>query len=154
VAKRRNAIDLTLFQAGSGLRISEALQITLELLEVDDEGVMHVNVTREIAKTGVPRRAPVADPRITEHLMRRLCTLSAGEYLIGAPVDSTKRWPTSGSTGATASVSELYKQLATDLAITLLEHPRSHVWRTPFSSQYEEAGVPREHYVAVPGHDE
>lgn len=154
VAKRRNAIDLTLLQAGSGLRISEALQITRELLEVDDAGVMHVNVTREIAKTGVPRRAPVADPRITAHLLRRLSTLSAGEYLIGAPADTMKRWPTSGSSGATSPVAGLYKQLATDLGITLLEHSRSHVWRTTLSSRYEEAGVPREHYAAILGHDE
>lgn len=154
MAKRRNAIDLTLLQASSGLRISEALQITSELLEVDDAGVMHVNVTPEIAKTGVARRAPVADPRITEHLLRRLAKMSAGEYFISAPADATKRWPTSGSSGATSPVADLYKQLAADLGISLLEHSRSHVWRTTLSSRYEEAGVPREHYAAILGHDE
>lgn len=61
---------------------------------------------------------------------------------------------TSGSAGATASVAEVYKQLATNLDITLLEHSRSHVWRTTLSKRYEEAGVPREHYAAVLGHDE
>lgn len=154
VAKRRNTIDLTLFQAGTGLRISEALQITSNLLELDDAGVMHVNVTAEIAKTGVARRSPVADPRITEHLLDRLATLAAGEYFIGAPSDPTKRWPTSGNGGATGPVAELYKRLAGDLSIPLLEHARSHLWRTTLSSRYEEAGIPREHYAAILGHDE
>lgn len=154
VAKRRNTIDLTLLQAGTGLRISEALQITRELMEVDDAGVLHVNVTREIAKTGVARRTPVADRRITEHLLRRLDGLADGEYVIGAPADSSNRWPTSGSGGATKPVAELYQQMATELLIPLLEHARSHLWRTTLSSRYEEVGILREHYAAVLGHDE
>lgn len=154
VAKVRNTIDLTLFQVGTGLRISEALQITTDLFEVDDAGVMHVHVTREIAKTGIARRTPVADPRIAAHLSHRLTTVSEGDYVISAPSDPMKRWPTSGSSGAIVRVAELYKQLAEDLDIPLLEHARSHLWRTTLSSRYEEAGVPREHYSAILGHDE
>lgn len=154
LAKSRNTIDLTLLQAGAELRISEALQITGQMLETDDKGVLHVCVSPGIAKTGIARRVPVADPRITAHLMRRRATLHAHEYLIGAPADAKKRWSTSGSGGATKPVAELYKRLAEELDIPLLEHTRSHVWRTTLSSRYEEAGISREHYAAILGHDE
>lgn len=154
VAKRRATIDLTLLQAGTALRISEALQITCGLVDVDADGVMHVNVTKEIAKTGVARRTPVADSRVADHLRARLDAASGpDEYLIGAPSDPTKRWRPSGNGGAGKPVADLYQQLATELDIPLLEHARSHMWRTTLSSRYEEAGVPREHYAAVLGHD-
>lgn len=155
INRRRNTINLTLFQAGAGLRMSEALQITHRLLEVDDDGTIHVNVTKDIAKTGVARRTPVADPRIAEHLLARLNTAgNTDEYLICAPADPKKRWARAGNGGATGCVADLYMQLAKDLDIPLLEDARSHLWRTTLSSRYEEAGVPREHYAAILGHDE
>ncbi len=60
VAKRRNAIEVTLLQAVTGLRIAEANLITWELVDVDAAGTMHVAVTTDISKTHRARRVPVA----------------------------------------------------------------------------------------------
>ncbi|MFV0550449.1 MAG: hypothetical protein ACK5L6_00805, partial [Anaerorhabdus sp.] len=66
IAKRRNVIDLTLLQAGTGLRISEARQAWRGLF-IDDADGLRVNVVKEIAKGGIPRTAYVLDERIAGH---------------------------------------------------------------------------------------
>ncbi|MGC5617471.1 tyrosine-type recombinase/integrase [Georgenia sp. Z1491] len=155
VSKRRGTIDLTILQAGTGLRISEALQITCDLLYVGDDGVLRVNVTKEIAKTGVARQTPVADPRIEAHLLARLNRArSPKEFVVGSPADPMKRWSSSGNGGAGGQVAILYRRLAEELDIPLMEHARTHLWRTTLSSRYAEAGVDREDYSAALGHDE
>ncbi len=88
IAKQAATIDLTLFQAGTGLRISEALQIQKDLVAVVD-GQMFINVTKEIAKTGVARQVPVFDARIQARL--EVLLSKAGAYLIGAPADPDKQ---------------------------------------------------------------
>jgi integrase len=155
VAKRRNTIDLTILQAGTGLRISEALQITCGHVYEGDDGVLRINVTKEIAKTGVARQTPVADPRIEAHLRARLDRAeSLDEFVVGAPADPMKMRRSSGNGGAGGEVAKLYQQLATELDVPLMQHARTHLWRTTLSSRYAEAGVDREDYAAALGHDE
>lgn len=153
VAKNRNCIDLTLLQAGTGLRIAEALQITGDLLEVDD-GVLHVNVPAHIAKTGLARRVPVADERIAAHLLQRLAGQDPTLPLIGGAVDPAKKWGKTGNGGAVQAIAKLYTQMADKLDVPLLQDHRSHLWRTTLGARYAEAGVSREHFAAVLGHDE
>jgi integrase len=152
VKKQKNTIDLTLFQAGTGLRISEALQITKDLIELDADGQMYVNITAKIAKTGISRRAPVLDPRIQAHL--EVLLQQPGCYLIGAPADPNKQWTRTGNGGATGQIAALYVEMATKLSIPLLEHQRSHMWRTTLNKRLEEAGVSQRDRAAILGHDE
>lgn len=155
IAKRRRTIDLTLLQAGTGLRIGEALQVTRKLLYDGDGGVLHVNVTKDIAKTGIARQVPVYDPRIEAHLRKLLDQgTRPDEYLIGAPSDAMKRWGKTGNGGAAQQVAALYQQMAEELDVPLMEHARTHLWRTTLGSRLAEAGVDREDYAATLGHDE
>lgn len=154
IAKRRNVIDLTLLQAGTGLRIAEALQITGDLLEVDDSGILHVMVPAEVAKTHQARRVPVADQRIAFHLLARQARQDSANPLIGGAADPSKRWGKTGNGGAIQAIANLYKQMAAILEVPLMEDHRSHLWRTTLGARYAEAGVPREQFAAVLGHDE
>ncbi len=63
VAKRRNAIDQLLLQLATGLRSTEANLIDWQRhLKVGDDGVTYVDVTKDVAKGGVPRVALVLVP--------------------------------------------------------------------------------------------
>lgn len=157
ISKRRNAIDLTILQAGAAPRISEALQLAGGLLQVSDGEEMQVHVTAEIAKTGIARRTPVSDSRIAEHLMaRRQEALEHGGYLIGRPTDPQKRWPSSGNGGAGPELRKLYDELADQLNIPFLKNKGvlTHMWRTTLTSRYLEAGIARKSVAAMIGHDE
>lgn len=155
ISMRRNVIDLTLLQAGGAPRIKEALLLTGELLYLSDDGVLHLNITREISKTGIARQTPIPDPRIAERLLaRRDEALEHGGYLIGRATNPQLPWPPNGGSGAGQKVAELYKELAEKLDMPLLQHLRTHLWRTTLSSRYAEAGVSREVYSTVLGHDE
>lgn len=154
VAKEERTIALTIFQAGTALRVSEALQLTFEHFNIQDE-VLHIYVPKEIAKTGIARNTPVADPRIEEYLLARRDRASSPKaYVIGSPTDPMKMWRTSGSSSAGEMVRKLYPRLAVELDVPLMEDARTHLWRTTLSSRYSEAGVDRKDYAAMLGHDE
>lgn len=151
IAKRRNTIDLTLLQAGTGLRISEALQITIDNVESDDDGRMFVRA--EITKTGFPRRIPGLDGRIQEHIQARVDDVP-GPWLIGAPADPAKQWRKDGNGGAGGPMRDLYVDLARELDVPLMEHARAHLWRTTLSRRLRDAGVDPSNIADVMGHDE
>lgn len=154
IDRQRKAIDLTLFQAGTGLRINEALQVTHSLLVTDKDGTLRVNVTKEIAKTGIARLVPVLDPRIEARLRELMATApSPDAFLTPSSTGPTKQWTQAGKSSASDTVAGLYTRMAHELDIPLLENARTHLWRTTLSSRLAEAGVPREDYAATLGHD-
>jgi len=133
ISKRRNVIDLTLLQAATGLRVSEANSMTWrQHVETDDDGTVHVVVTEDISKTHRERRVPVLDDRVAERLLtRQNAALSQAAYVIGSPADATTAWDRRNCTSA---VAELYVELAQALDIKLLVTSRTHVWRATLNS--------------------
>lgn len=146
--KRRSVIDLTLLQATTGLRITEARTLTWDNVEVDGDGQMHVTVTEEISKTHRARTVPVLDERVQDHLLTRRNTIG-GRYVVGAPGDPDTEWDRAN---ALKAVKKLYIELSTDLAIPLLHDIRSHVWRATLNTLLIE--LPEVHRAAYFGHDE
>lgn len=136
VAKRRNVVDLALLQAASGLRSAEANLITWRHIGVDAQtGRMHIDVTREIAKGGIPRVALVLDQRVADRMRERQDRASKPtEYVIGAPSDAGTVWEARNRNKATAG---LYVELADRLGIPALETERSHIWRTTLHALYD-----------------
>jgi integrase len=133
IAKRRNAIDLTLLQAATGLRISEANGITwARHIETDDSGSIHITVTEDISKTHRQRRVPVLDDRVAVRILtRRNHSLSRDAHVIGSPADATVQWDRRNCAG---EVAQLYLELAEALKIELLNTARTHVWRATLNS--------------------
>lgn len=150
IAKRRNTVDLTLLQATTGLRISEANALTWDLAEVGDDGTLHMNVTASISKTHRSRRVPVLDPQVAQRLLtRQNAAPNPRGYVIGSPADPTTPWDRDNCQKATTT---LYKELAEVLGIELLETARTHVWRTTLNSMLL-GDVPEVVRAAHFGHD-
>jgi len=151
IAKRRNAIDLTLLQAATGLRVSEANAITwARHVETDDAGDIHVTVTKDISKTHKERRVPVLDGRVAERLLtRQNAASSQAAYVIGSPADSAIEWDRRNCGGEVAT---LYVELAQSLGIELLNTARTHVWRATLNSLLLDE-VPEVIRAAFFGHD-
>lgn len=150
IAKRRNTLDLTLLQAVTGLRISEATSITwADHVEVTGEGKMFIEVTREISKTRRGRRVPVLDGRVAAKMLERRNRYGADGYVIGSPTDPTSPWDARNRNGAAR---ELYLELAEKLDIELFSTERSHLWRSTLNSLYLDT-VPEAVRSAFFGHD-
>jgi integrase len=155
VQKRRSAVLLTLLQAGTGLRIGEALALQCWMLAPGEDKVLRIVMNGAMTKTTIGRGVPVMDPRIEARIMQRLSEAeSPEEYLIPAPASPLKQWSAPGNGGATQQVAELYKQMAVELDVPLMQHARSHLWRTTLRSRLLEAGVDSEDAAAILGHDE
>lgn len=126
-AKRRNAIDLTLLQMTTGMRIGECR--SLEPFEVLDNAAGGVNIfiPEAKAKNHEERTVTVLDDRVAERIRQRRNATRKGNYVLGAPADSRKRWDDSNSAKAVAA---LYRDLATATGVDVLEVDfRSHGWR-------------------------
>lgn len=135
VAKRRNTIDQLLLQLATGLRSTEANRISWSRhLKIDDSGVMYVNVTKDVAKGGIPRVALVLVPRVAERLLERRNLVGGTGYVIGAPSDPAKFWTARNRNKAAAA---LYQELAEKLDIEVMISERSHMWRTTLRSLYD-----------------
>lgn len=134
IAKRRNAIDQMLLQLATGLRSSEANGIDWSMVEVDDQGVMSIQVTKEVAKGGRPRAVLVLQPRVARRLLERRNRTKGRGYVIGSPADPAKVWEARNRNKA-AEV--LYRQLAEELDIEVMIEERSHLWRTTLRTYYD-----------------
>lgn len=131
IAQRRNAIDLALLQAGTGLRINEARQVWRDLM-LDDADGLRVNVVKEITKGGTPRVAYVLNEDIAVRVRERLSQPGAGsDPLVGSPYAESAVWDLSNLTSVNRS---LYLELAEDLKITAFEKERSHIWRATLNT--------------------
>lgn len=156
VKQRRNAIDLTLLHAGTGIRIKESLMLERRDVVIDGE-LMFIDIRPEVAKTHIPRRAAVLDPRIQKRLASRLeetKDLGPNAPLIGGPANPARRWTQNGSSGAADQIRALYPELATACDASALEFQRSHVWRTTLNARMEEAGIALKARAAQLGHGE
>lgn len=104
-------------------------------VHVDNDGVMHVDVTKEVAKGGIPRVVLVLVPRVAERLLERRNRAKGKGFVIGSPADLKSVWEArSRNKGAAA----LYQELANELGIEVMANERSHVWRTTLRSMYDD----------------
>lgn len=150
IARRRNAIDLTLLQAATGLRVSEANQITWNHVETDDNGTIHINVTADISKTHRGRRVPVTDDSIAQRVLsRQNAAESRSAYVIGTPADQMTVWDRGNCQKTTTA---LYKELSKSLEIERLTTLRTHLWRATLNSLLLDE-VPEVARVAFFGHN-
>ncbi|MGW6172252.1 tyrosine-type recombinase/integrase [Arthrobacter sp. NPDC055138] len=148
IAKRRNAIELTLLQATTGLRVSEANALTWNHVETDDNGTTHVVVTK--SKTHRPRRVPILDTRVADRLLaRQNAAANNSAHVIGAPTDQMIAWDRDNCQKTTTP---LYIELGESLNIELLETARTHVWRATLNSLLLDQ-VPEVVRAAFFGHD-
>jgi integrase len=135
VARRARAIDLTLLQSATGLRISEALALGLVELRTVGSGRnarLEVHVSEEISKTHRARTIPILHDGVAHRLLsRQNAAASLSEYIVGAPTDPLKAWD---NANAHHAVRVLYTDLAEQLDIPMLELHRSHVWRATLNS--------------------
>lgn len=131
IARRRNTIDLTLLQAATGLRISEALQAWCGL--VGGSGTtLHIDVVADIAKGDIPRVAHFLEPRIAEHLSSRVDRAADPSHLIvSAPASPSKQWELRN---ATKAVEALYLEMHAALGIAAFKTERAHVWRATLNT--------------------
>lgn len=131
IAKRRNVIDLTLIQATTGLRVSEANKIKAKHVEVAGDGTMLIHATREVIKGGgnrlySPRTVPVLDERVAQRILARCNERGPEDRLIGSPTKPSTVWDESNCQDETQA---LYQELARDCDVPLLSTARTHVWR-------------------------
>ncbi|WP_241978887.1 site-specific integrase [Cryobacterium sp. Hh7] len=132
IAKRRNAVELTLLQATTGLRVSEANSLTWAHVETGDDGTLHLGVTAENSKTHRARQVPVLDARVAERLLtRQNSAASSSAYVIGSPADQTIVW---NRDNCQKSTTALYLELSEALDIALLKTARTHLWRATLNS--------------------
>ena len=149
INRRRNAIELTLLQATTGLRISEALG--LRLADIDDDGQrIIITVSDERSKTNRGREIPVMkDERVRERIRGRISN-SSGEFLFPAPATPTNTWNISNAHKALRS---LFNEIARECSIPLLNEVSSHVWRSTLNTIAMQKGLPAEMRAAYFGHD-
>lgn len=147
VAKRACVRDLTMLQAATGLRISEANQIEWADMTVSADGHVSFDVREEISKTKRGRKVPILDDRVSERMLARR-NERGGRYVIGSPSNPDLVWD--GSNRA-HTVKEFYLGLHDELRIPLLKFARSHVWRATLNSILIE--VPEVVRAAHFGHD-
>lgn len=151
LARHERAVALALLQAGTGLRISEALALTrADLTESDDR--LAVPVSADVSKTHRARSIPFLDARVEAWHRARLVTLpTAGSTpIISAPGDLTRPWRTDNAVKASKA---LYLSVGADLGSEAVAAMRSHAWRTVLNNRAIARGVPADVRAAFFGHD-
>ncbi|WP_440711937.1 hypothetical protein [Gordonia sp. FQ] len=127
--KIRGAVEITLLQMTTGMRLGSARQV--EPHEVIDNASGGVNVfipANKIKGRKAAKMFTVLDDRVAERVKARRDATPAGAYLYGAPADRTKVWD---RRNCTREIEKLYVSLADELGIEeLREDIRSHGWRT------------------------
>lgn len=135
IAKEQNAIDVTLLQMVTGLRLGSVRQI--EPSEIVDNAEGGINVHVPAAKLKGRRKAltvTVLDDRVADRVKSRRDQTPAGHFVFGAPADQSKLWD---RRAATRAIEALYIKTAADLHIPALEKDiRSHGWRTTLNVLY------------------
>lgn len=148
IVKHDNTVALALLQAGTGLRISEALSLTTEHVEATADSV-GVTITPEISKTHKGRTVPILDKRIEGYWRQRLHVIQTGDPLIPAPGNKSKFWRTDNAVKSSAA---LYKDVGLQLGDAVVSEMRSHGWRTVLNNRAIGRGVPAEIRAAFFGH--
>lgn len=137
IAKEQNAIDVTLLQMVTGLRLGSVRQI--EPSEIVDNAEGGINVHVPAAKLKGRRKAltvTVLDDRVADRVKSRRDQTPSGHFVYGAPADTAKVWE---RRAATRAIEALYVKIAADLGIPALEKDiRSHGWRATLNTIYRE----------------
>lgn len=137
IVKEQTAIDVTLLQMATGLRLGSVRQI--EPAEIIDNAQGGINIFVPAEKLKGRRRAltvTVLDDRVAERVRALRDATPAGAYVYGAPADQAKQWE---RRAATRAIEALYIKTAADLDIPEMERDiRSHGWRATLNSIYRE----------------
>lgn len=150
IKKHDLTVALTLLQAGTGLRISEALALTKSDVTITDTAVS-VTVRPDVSKTHRGRSVPILDTRIEEYWRDRLAGIRHTDPIIPAPGDKSSRWRTDN---AVKSAAALYKDVGAVLNDPAIAEMRSHAWRTVLNNRAIARGVRAEVRAAFFGHTE
>lgn len=149
VAVKKNAIDLALLQAVTGMRVGEASSATWGMVEVDDGGMMVLHLPEEITKTKKGRDVRIADPEVSKRLLNRRGEAGDDWPVIGSPAKPKRQWNQRQRSEHTA---KLYDEIAKALEIPELKVERTHVWRATINSITAGDGVPEVVRTAHLGH--
>lgn len=133
--KIRNAIDITLLQMTTGMRLGSARQVEPHEVVDNTSGGVNLFVPAEKLKG---RKRPITftvlDDRVGERMKALRAATPAGSYVFGSPADPTKLWD---RRNCTREIERLYTALADELEIKeLREDIRSHGWRTTLNTLY------------------
>lgn len=148
INKHANTVALALLQAGTGLRISEALALKTTDAIITDDSVA-IAVSAEVSKTHRGRTVPILDPRVENFWRMRLEKLAPDMPLIPAPGDQRSHWRTDN---AVKACSHLYQHIGECLGDPAVSTMRSHGWRTVLNNLAIARGVPSEIRSAFFGH--
>lgn len=150
IAVRANAIDLTLLQAMTGLRVGEATAITWSMVSFDDKDkTMTLALPPALVKTRRGRMLFITDPAVVDRFRQRRQGSKASHPVIPSPARPAGLWDESQRNKA---VKSLYVDLAEALDIDVLRTERSHVWRATINTLTMSAGVPEAIRTAHLGH--
>lgn len=152
IAARSEAIDLTLLQAVTGLRVGEALSLTagdVQDASTQDCPQMALTVRSDVSKTHRGRTIPLVDKNVSERLLGRLTGKSGSDLVFCAPAAPGKPWDRSNVQKA---VRRLYDDMADATGIGTLHDVSSHVWRATLNTLWMNRGVPEPVRAAYLGH--
>lgn len=132
------------------MRVGEAVSLTWNDIDVDDQGQVYVTVSDAVSKTHRGRRAPILDERVAEHIFERRNRASSDEeYVIGSPAVPARKWDQRQRGKA---LEALFIEIARKLGIELLLTARSHVWRATLNTLLLDL-VPEVQRAAFFGHN-
>lgn len=133
IAIRENLRVLTLLQATTGLRVTEANTLRWSDVSVAADGTVVLSVRDEVSKTHKGRPVPILDPRVADLVLSRRNARGPlpEHYVIGSPADPAKVWERQN---CRKRCGDFYAELGDELDVPLLETARTHVWRATLNS--------------------
>ena len=145
------AVRMTLLQAVTGLRISEANAVQWQHVIEHDERLL-IDATKDIVKGRKGKEKGRLIPILREDVADYLRTHRGNDdhYVIGSPSTTAKPWT---ATNAGDVVPELYLQVAKATNVALLANLRSHSWRATLHGVYANKIDPATR-AAIFGHTE
>lgn len=128
------AVQMTLLQAVTGLRISEANAVRWKHV-IEHEDRLLIDATKDIVKGRKGKEKGRLIPILREDVADYLRTHRGDDdhYVIGSPSTTAKPWT---ATNADDVVPELYRQVAEATSVALLADLRSHSWRATLHGIY------------------
>lgn len=150
-AVHARAVRMTLLQAVTGLRISEANAVQWRHI-IESDGRLLVDATQDIVKGRKGKEKGRYIPILREDVADYLRTHREDDdhFVIGSPTTTAKPWT---ATNADDVVPELYRQVAATTGVTLLTTLRSHSWRSTLNGVYSDK-LPATTRAAIFGHTE
>lgn len=151
-AIRERAVDVTLVQAETGLRINEVCSLTRADVDAN-ANPLTVTVTAGVSKTHRGRTVPVMDDRVADRIRERLAAVAQEPtaLVFGSPAFPDRVWDASNRQKATKA---LYREMADVLDIPLLREVSTHVWRATLNTEWMQRGIPDALRAAFFGHSE